>query len=149
MHPNSFVTTIWLCVILVWTTACSVDQTNVADLEEQGAELIGNWRLLGSEDKPLPDHLFLVWTFDQSTLKVTTPGGELFSSSSYQIDTSFEPAHLDVEIRDLVEEDRLGIYKIENGKLYISQTISEGDRPDNFGGDTLVFQRMDAPFEYD
>ncbi len=109
---------------------------------ESPAVLLGTWRIV---DEKLDDRLILTWRFDESFVTVVDGFGNPISRNAYSVDTSHQPHHITLEIRDEhASESRPGIFEIDGNQLRISMNVSGGERPKNFeSGEALVFERVE------
>jgi len=86
----------------------------------------------------------LIWVFEKGRALVMDGEGQTLSDSAYEIDTSQSPGHITVFIHDAGgEEERLGIYRVEDNFLNLSWSLEEGIRPTEFDNDLgSRFERM-------
>ena len=108
----------------------------------QTSGLCGDWRVV---DKKLQDlDVEIIWTISESTITVrdgTT--GEQVSQNKYTTDDSQDPKHFDTQIRDIVDEDRYGIYDLDGDKLRILQSLDGGKRPTDWSeGKVMMLERI-------
>lgn len=107
-------------------------------------EIIGTWRVLSVNDKDLATlGVKVFWHIDEDEIVIAEDTGAEISRSRYRTDPTQQPKHLDMEIQDIEEEQRSGIYELEASHLRILQAVGGGARPANFDEGTVMrFERV-------
>ena len=78
------------------------------------------------------------WTIKRKITVTVGEDREIVSESPYSIDPDQTPKHITMEIRDIEEETRLGIYEMDGATLRLSFTIGGGPRPKSWSQENLM-----------
>ncbi len=100
---------------------------------------------MSAGDKKLRDiNAEIIWTTSESTITVCVgTTGEQVSQNKYNTDDSQNPKHFDMRIRDIVGEDRHGIYDLDGDKLRILFSLEGSEPPTGWSeGKAMIFERV-------
>ena len=131
-----------LVLLLLLLSSCTARENTVV---EGDPAIHGTWRIVSLNGKNLVDlGINIHWKFDNGFISVIDgETGAMVSKSAYRVSTASTPKRIDMEIKDIEEETRLGVYRIRNGKLQIMFSVGGGPRPVKFLLDkAAVFQKL-------
>ena len=129
-----------LCVSCAQLPDPQADAPSPAVVSDSALE--GRWRMV--DERLDQAGITLIWVFEKERAIVMDGEGQLISDSAYEIDASKSPAHITVFIQDAGgEEERLGIYRVEDNLLLLTWSLEAGVRPTEFDTDLgSRFERM-------
>ncbi|WP_442483206.1 hypothetical protein [Aeoliella sp. SH292] len=130
-----------IIIAMSMTLACFAGCSRSSSSHVSQAPLVGSWQI---DDPRLVDaDIRIIWTFDGSSIAVSDGAGEIFSQSSYTIDEAVVPHHITMQISDIANETRPGIYAVARDKLELSFSVDGSPRPKSFeDGESMVLKRV-------